>query len=364
MFPRPLIAVLALALAAASANAQPDDVGSLDLQRLERQRTAQELRAQAQATAAEVERLRARLVGLARAQVVDETTAGVQRARFEALNAQEQALALRMAGNRDRLTRLLAALQLYSRNPPPALLVSPGSATDAVRAAILMRAIAPELQRRARALKAEAEAFQRVRRQAALAHEDLFTTESELADRRAEIERLIAQKTALERRLYADAEVADAEARSLAARVQSLGGLVRVLPQRPSGPVIELGRLTRPVQGVLTRRFGAPLAAGGRSEGVSWRAGPSAQVVSPIAGRVDYAGPLSGWGQVVVISYGADWRIVVAGLEAVSVATGRSVAAGEPIGRMPENRQGGGELYMEVRRQGEPVDPGRRLDGG
>ena len=36
------------------------------------------------------------------------------------------------------------------RNPPPALLVSPGDARDAVRAAILVKAMTPQLQDRAR----------------------------------------------------------------------------------------------------------------------------------------------------------------------------------------------------------------------
>jgi septal ring factor EnvC (AmiA/AmiB activator) len=365
MIRRPLL-VLALVLAGASARAQPDEASQLDLQRRDREQEAVVLRAQAQQAAREVERLRARLVGLAREQAGDEGRVVGERARFESLNAQEQALAARMGANQGKLTRLLGALQLYSRNPPPALLVSPRSATDAVRAAILMRAIAPELERRAVALKSEAQTFQSVRRRTALAHEALFTTESELADRRAEMERLIAQKSALERRLNLDAEAAEREARSLAARVAGLGGLMRGLPSARTvqPPALDIGRLVRPVQGAVVRRFGEAAPNGGHSEGVSFGPPAGATVVSPSAGVVDYAGPLEGWGQVVVISLGGGWRVVVAGLEGVATGTGRSVAAGEPIGRMGQSRKPGPELYMELRRDGQPVDPGRRLDGG
>ncbi len=87
-----------------------------------------------------------------------------------------------MAANQAQLSRLLGALELYRRNPPPALLISPRSAEDAVRATILIRAVEPELARRAQAFRAEAEALQRVRRAIEAMSEDLFTSESALAE--------------------------------------------------------------------------------------------------------------------------------------------------------------------------------------
>ncbi len=353
-----LILVLAIAAPALAQSSREE----LSTQLRQKERLRDDLTAEARATALEVGQLRARLIQVATAQSAADGRVSVDRSRFEALNAQEQALAGRMSANRTQLSHLLGALQLYSRNPPPALLVSPGSARDAVNAAILMRAIAPDLERRAQALRLEAEAFQRLRRQTALAHETLFTSESAAAEGRTELERLIAAKSELEARLLADAGRAEQDARALQAKITSLGGLVRGLRGPDiSPPQTALGPLRRPVEGEIVTGFGGRTQSGGRSDGLTWKAGPGAPVLSPGAGTVEYAGPVKGWSQVVVINLGGGWRVVLAGLERTATAQGRSVAAGEPIGLMAKTA-GGAQLYMELRKDGQVTDPARRLD--
>src|ERR1700733_10437258 len=98
-----------------------------------------------------------RRAGLALILVATATNSGPQdldarRAALQERNPQEDRLSAQIAANRNALARLLGALELYSRDPPPPLLVSPGDAKDAVRAMILSRAIAPELEARAKSL--------------------------------------------------------------------------------------------------------------------------------------------------------------------------------------------------------------------
>jgi septal ring factor EnvC (AmiA/AmiB activator) len=365
---RSLALALILALSAAPAWGQRQDAASVEAQAGARARERDALRLDARAAAVEVERLRARLIVLARSQAADERTALAQRARFQALSQREQVLAAKMNRERGRQGRLLGALQTFSRHPPPALLVSPRSANDAVRAAILMKAVAPELQRRAAGLQRELDVVARVRRDQALAGEVLFLTESELAEQRAETERLIIEKTALERRLSAGAETASREVAELARRAASLRGLVGGLSERAAVPsTVPPSSLAAPVKGDLLRRFGQILGSN-RSEGMAWRTGPSAQVLAPAAGAIEYAGPLKGWGGVVILRLDGGYRVVLAGLDRVAGLTGRRVAAGEPVGRMaPDrigNRAGPRELYLEVRRDGAPVDPSPWLDAG
>ena len=300
----------------------------------------------------ETQAVRRQIAELAEAERAGQADAGDQRARLAALNAREVEVRRRIDRNRGQLARLLGALQMHRRHPPPPLLVSPRSAKDAVRAAILIRAITPELQARGAAFAAEAEEVGRIRREAAVASEALFQAESEVADKRAQIERLVV---------------------TAGARAGSVEELVDTLAAgaRSAGPAGLPTRFTTPVEGVVDRRFGAPQPGRSHSQGWTWRATPGAPVLSPAAGRIDYAGPLKGWGTVVILRMGGGWRVVLAGMESVDVGVGREVAAGQPIGRMgpgmPASRRGATptapELYLEVRNQTAPVDPARWLGG-
>ena len=315
---------------------------------------ADALKAEAQAVANQAAALKARLTELMRQQQDASARAGPQQAKLNALNAEEEGLRAEMEQNRGELGRLLTALELYSKDPPPALLVSPRSANDAVTAAILMRAVTPDLQQRARVLAQRAEAYQQVRREAALAEGAVFTDESETAERRAEIERLIGENAGLEARLHADQTAETPQARAQAEQDAALGGLVAGIGgQEPRTPLIagDPGRLQAPVAGTK-------LSA---QSGWAWRTGAGAQVFAPASGRVEYAGPLKGWGNVLVIGLGGDWRVVMAGIDRVQVRSGAQVSAGQGIGAMG---LGSPQLYMELRRGPNVADPARRLDAG
>jgi murein hydrolase activator len=318
-------------------------------------------RAQAAAVAREVETLRRELVRIGRAEASGERKAVIQRRRLALLNTREAALKVRIGANKTNIVRLLAALQTYQRQPPPALLVSPRSAKDAVRAAILIRAITPELETRGRALAAEAEAIRQVRRDAAAASEALFQAESEKADRQAEVESLIVEKRTLEGRLYAG-DVLDAEAKALADRSGSMGELVQGLAAR--APTVAAGppsRLLPPVQGELAGRFGQRGSGRFRADGWTYRTGPSAVVLSPADGHIEYAGPLKDWGLVLILRLSGGYHLVLAGMQTADAGIGRPVAAGEPIGRMAEVLSPAPELYLEMRKDSTPVDPARWL---
>jgi septal ring factor EnvC (AmiA/AmiB activator) len=315
----------------------------------------------------EIERLRAELVELGRTEQTSQGQAGALRAKLERLNEREAAVRSRIERNRGQLARLLGALQMHSRHPPPPLLVSPRSAKDAVRAAILIRAVTPELEARGRVFAEQAEAVARVRREAAVASESLFQAESDVADRRAEMDRLIAEKRSLEAARFGR-DPTEAETQALGARVGSVGELVQELTlRRPPEAMGAPERFAAPVRGAVLRRFGDEEPGRGRSQGWTWSAAPGSPVLSPATGRVDYAGPLKDWGLVVILRIGGGYRLVLAGIDTTDVNVGRQVAIGEPVGRLGSGegpRRGARpqpELYLEVRNVRGAVDPARWL---
>ncbi len=252
--------------------------------------------------------------------------------RLAQLNLREEALSADLGQDRGRLSALLSGLMMFRRDPPPALLVSPNDARDAVNAAILIRAITPELRRRADALAAQGRELSALRRQAAAAQADEMTAESETADLRG-------------------SQPVDS----------ALGAVTEALPAR--GNVTPMTSLAMPVDGAFVRRFGDPTPGGDHARGVSIRSTKSAMVKSPAAGVVEYAGEVNGWGVVLILRTSGAYHLVLAGLEQSSALPGQSVAAGQTVGRLPDGGQSLPELYFEVREGGMAVDPARWLPG-
>ena len=244
-------------------------------------------------------------------------------ARSQALGIREASLAAQIGATRNRLSRLLGALQRFSRDPPPPLLVPPSEALDSVRAAILIRALTPDLERRAARLRAEARALAVLRRRASAEDGERFAQESAAAD------------------------------------LQRVDGLMA--SQSPSaplrGPESPPPQLARPTSGEITAAYGGHLASGAPSRGLEFDAAPFAAVVSPTAGLVDYAGPLDGWGRVLIVRGPGGYHIVLAGLDVIIVQPGQTIVSGQPVGLMAGRASPAPRLYLEVRHSDEPVDP-------
>lgn len=252
--------------------------------------------------------------------------------RLARLNLAETELSVDQGVNMHRLARLLSVLEQLKRDPPPALLVSPDDARDAVRAAILVKALTPELQARAQGYAEGATEVMRQRRLAAVQSEALFERDS----------------------LAADALPTPEDAAALRLR----GAVSPDAPVALTPPP----RLVLPVAGTVVRRFGEPIAGGGRSNGLTLSASRGARAVSPAAGVVQYVGPVKGWDVIVILRLAGGYHLVLAGLERTSVQVGQSVTEGQPVGWANDDRQGASELYLEVREQGSPVDPSRWLN--
>jgi septal ring factor EnvC (AmiA/AmiB activator) len=336
---------------------KPDPKIMAEAQRLAR--SARDDRSEAVGVEAQIAHLRARLVQLGAVEAAGERGAGGKRARLDALNAKARTLTARLGESQTATARLLGVLALFRRDPPPALLVNPASAKDAVRAQILARAMAPELEARSRVLAAQLEDLKRLRRQVEGASEDLFQSESELAEQRAQLETLMADRTALQRSLAADAETAEAALRALARKSRLPADLIGRLPSQAQslGPAPD--RLIEPVPGKIIARYDRSRGKDGGSEGFRWRTLPGAPVLAPAAGIVEYAGPLKDYGVILILRTGGAYHLVLAGLGAASAVVGRTVSAGEPIGRMADDAGPGPELYLELRRGGETIDPAR-----
>lgn len=345
------LSLIAAPVAAIARQTLPtDEINRLQAEFRDERARALRLRQEAAEAAREIAGLEQQLTDLRAAVGKDDALIAEQRARLHELSQREAALVAQLSLARARQGRLLSALQMMSRRPPPPLLVPADKAVDTVRAAILIRAMAPTLEARAQGLADRQAEVVRVRRLSALNSERLFTTESARGDRRAEIEALTGRRIALQAVLRAEAQSAERATRVLEARLRALGATVPPAgaETEPAAARLPAGRsrLTAPVEGTPSRRFGQG------STGWSWAAGRT-EIRAPAAGQVAFAGPLSGWGQVVILDLGPGWRAVLSGLDEVSVETGARVRDGDILGRTGEDS----EAAFELRRNERPIDP-------
>jgi septal ring factor EnvC (AmiA/AmiB activator) len=328
-----------------------------------------------------------------------ETKIEATQARLEPLDASERSIHKSLDGRRAVIGKVLAALQRIGHRPPPALISRPEDALQAVRTAMVLGAVLPEMRHQVEALATDLSELVAVRKKITDERDRLKTEIASLGQERSRMQALVAerQKQQVEREKALDAE--RARAGELAKKAGDLKDLIAKLEQglapatraaresatrettRPAlaalhdpgrlAPAVAFaslrGQIPIPVNGVKLRDFGAPDGVGGVEKGVSIATRAGAQVTSPADGWVVYAGPFRSYGQLLILDAGGGYHILLAGMERISVDLGQFVLTGEPVAVMGNGSRiaailatGSSQpvLYIEFRKGGAPVNPG------
>jgi septal ring factor EnvC (AmiA/AmiB activator) len=324
------------------------------------------------------------------------------RARLKPLDDREVFFRKSLDERRAVIVEILAVLQRVGHQPPPALLVAPEDALQAVRTAITLGAMLPDMRVEADALAGDLADLVRVRRDIVSENEHLAHDRDVLGREQLRLNMLVEERqskqTATEQALDAER----ARAADLARQVDGLKDLIAKLESgldpasrsahaqsrsieedatRPDLAALkDPGRLTPavafgatrghlrlPVNGVRIREFGASDGVGGTQKGLSVATRAGAQITSPCDGWVVYAGAFRSYGQLLILNAGGGYHVLLAGMERISVDLGQFVLTGEPVAVM-----GGGSqvsaavatkskqpvLYVEFRKDGAPIDSG------
>ncbi|WP_188212188.1 peptidoglycan DD-metalloendopeptidase family protein [Neisseria sp. RH3002v2g] len=116
------------------------------------------------------------------------------------------------------------------------------------------------------------------------------------------------------------------------------------------------GRLKKPVNGTLAGLFGQDRGDGEVWKGVFYNTVP-APVSSIASGTVTFAGELEGYGKVVVLDHGDGYVSIYSGLSEIDIAQNYAVNADSKIGTSGTLPSGETGLYLEVRYNGQVMNP-------
>jgi len=352
---------------------------------------------EAESLSKEAEELRNKAVEAARTtQDREEEITTIER-KLDKLNAELASRTAALGGKRAQLIQLLAALERIAIQPPEALIAMPEAPSDTIRSALLIRAAVPAIEDRSRTLQAELDELAELRADIATRRRQLASAldslrhERERLDRMAEQKSKVAaateeQKTALAKR---NAKLAS-EAKDIRELLEKLESVRPKIPPPkpvpptekadrgeshprsaapPASPAPEAqvalrppvessaGRAMLPVRGQIIRTFGQEGPAGGLEKGITIETRPDAQVVAPFDGQVAFAGPFRGYGQILIIEQTDGYHTILVGLSRIDGIVGQNVVAGEPVGLMGNPESGRPALYVELRRNGRPVNP-------
>lgn len=204
-------------------------------------------------------------------------------------------------------------------------------------------------QRAAQQAAAEAKAREEAASQAARQAAAEALARREEAARAAQEVELRAQTEAKEKQLAAEQATRDAE--------QAAREAAAARPVRNEKPFSQAhGRMPFPARGAVVETYGRPTETGQVAKGITIATRKAAQVVAPYDGHVAFAGPFRGYGLLLIIEHSEGYHTLLAGMAQIDCAVGQKLLMGEPVGLMGQD-DGKPNLYVELRRNGQPVNP-------
>lgn len=333
--------------------------------------------------------------------------------RLGELEGKEKALRTSLTARYGQISKLLSVLQRMGRNPPPVMITKREDALKMVRSAMMISAAFPEMRTQAVALSAKLNELVAVMDSARTERERAKAATDELNDKRLKLAGLMETKKKAQGERQSELQAIRTAAAEMTKNVKELNELIAKLDQAvtkntglgayneetkadpdgtaalaeapPAAPpgALELApasampgsagrlkpsipfqaarsKLPMPAVGRRVLSFGEKTQYGAQSKGIVIETRAFAQVTSPCDGWIVFAGEFRSYGRVLIINPGGGYHVLMAGLSQIDVATGQFVVAAEPVGTMggsQQQAQSSSPLYIEFRKDSEPVDP-------
>ncbi|MEM9939443.1 MAG: peptidoglycan DD-metalloendopeptidase family protein [Pseudomonadota bacterium] len=387
-----IVTAIALPAFASKGDVSRDDLAKLETERDAAVEALQALETASGETASDLENLERKLIAAAMESQRREEQATASELKLVSLRARQSAAKRELVDGESTLDSLMASLAVSGRHRPPALVSNPSDANAAIRAAILMGYTTPQVQNQTDALSEEITGLRKLEQQVVREVARLEAAEAALNLKRAEIVQMTASKRAAFADVNGDLSALRDRVTLLGREAETIRGLLAALEANaPSAPAMKpklqfvaasptpgirsdaprtpiprqaispgralLGGLLQPTAGRMVRSWGDKMPGGSKSEGLAFATRAEAQVAAPVDGKVEFSGPFRTYGQLLIISTSDDYHVLLSGMANTYVDVGQTVKRGEPVAHMTNRVMPEPELYMEVRKDGKPMNP-------
>lgn len=279
---------------------------------------------------------------------------GAMAKKIAELDAQREKITREMESNRARISDATASILFVASHPS-------FDAND-MREYVLMSAVlsgtAQQLDGEIARAEDQVRELGKIRDARAVEKEKLDRTAKKYAREKKELDKLLKTRSAQNEKLKSEHSALQKKLRELSARAKSISELSAGVGSSHMSADASFSRrkLNLPVRGRVVVRFGEKTALGLKSDGWRVRTRGDALVMAPADGVVKFADSFRGFGRVVIMSHKNGYNTVMTNLGDIDVTLEQEVLAGEPIGRMNPDKP---EMYLEVRRGNNAIDPAR-----
>lgn len=307
--------------------------------------------------------------------------------RIKKLQAEKDALTSRLEKDYGSISELILALQRIRRVPTETLIMRPGAPLETAQSAMLLQGILPAINTRVETVTADLNHLEDLRTSLEKDRKIAQDASADLKDKQAKLKTLLAKRESLYRQSQSDYKDQSEAVARMATEAKNLQDLMSKIQQaerqaaaqrtaqakasaakpfrkntpKNDGDLPKAGDGRMPASGTILVHFGENDNIGAKSEGLKLKTRPGAVVSAPMGGIVRFTGQFKNYGNMVIIEHQKGYHSLVAGMSRIDTVVGRRLNAGEPVGSMGSG--GSGTLYYELRHDGKPVDPSRKIPG-
>ena len=274
--------------------------------------------------------------------------------RITELDKQRDKINIELAQNHDNITNATAGMLFIASNPN----FDSQTMHDYVLTSVMLSAVSEKFDNQIMDATQKLKELDKIHETRTIEKEKLDRSAKKYSNEKKELDKLLKTRSAQNEKLKSQQIALQDKLKQLSARAKNISELSAGVGSSAmsSDAKFSKRKLNVPVRGKLVVRYGEKTALGLKSDGWRIHTRGNALVMAPADGTVKFADSFRGFGKVVIMSHKNGYNTVMTNMGSIDAIVGQEVLAGEPIGRMNENRP---EMYLEVRRGDKSVDPGR-----